>query len=94
VFIVPPRERVALVDVEEAGDGDAVRAVTAADAEHVDLELPEVFGDAIQLVERARGTDHSVVAEGASESAGCAGVAQITAATRIEDDAYSCHGRD
>ena len=33
---------VALVDVEEAGDGRPVRAVAAADAEDVDLELPEV----------------------------------------------------
>ena len=51
-----------MIDVEEARDRGAVRAVAPADAEDVDLELSEVFRDAIKLVDGARFAEHAAIA--------------------------------
>ena len=97
VFIVPPRRKASCgsvaraVDVEEARDRDVVRAVAAADAEHVDRQRLEVFRDAVELVARARLADDAVVAEGVREAARGAWVAHVAAAARIEDDSDSGH---
>ena len=56
------------------------RDVYKRQGEDVDVDPAEVFGDAIELVDRARGADYPVVAEATRETKGRPRVAKVAAA--------------
>ena len=75
--------RVPVVDVQEARERHVAGAVAAADRQDVDVHPPEVFCDAVELLDRARRAEHPVVAEAAREAQRGARVAQVAPALGV-----------
>ena len=87
------RHRVAAVDVQEAGEGHVPGAVASADRQDVDVDAAKVFGDAVELFDRAGRPQDAVVAQPARQAQRSAGVAQVAPALGVEDDSDARHRR-
>lgn len=81
----------ALVNIDKSGEGDVIRSVATADAEHLNVQTLEVFCDAMQLINRVGFADHAVIAQSVGESSCGLGIAKVTAALGIEYDSDTLH---